>query len=98
MKGRISRKKARVAIVLMVAACALVLLGVIADFKPCMLVGVILLLIALCLLPWKCPNCGKRCKLTPQWSEYGSTRCVHCGIRVAYDDEPDEAVEEPSLR
>lgn len=98
MQGRISRKKARVSIVLMIAACALVLLGVVLDFKPCMLSGVILLVVALCLLPWKCPNCGKRYKSMPQWSTYGSYRCPHCGKRVAYDDEPDEAVEDPTLR
>ena len=98
MQGRISRGKARVSIVLMIAACALVLLGVVLDFKPCMLAGVILLVVALCLLPWKCPNCGKRYKSMPQWSNYGSYRCVHCGKRVAYDDEPDEAAEDPTLR
>ena len=90
MQGRISRKRARISIVLMVAACVLVLLGVILDFKPCMFLGVLLLIAALCLLPWKCPHCGRTFKSMPQWSTYGSYHCSHCGKRVAYDDEPED--------
>lgn len=89
VQGRISRKQARISIVLVVVACALVLVGVIVDLKPCMLFEVILMVAALCLLPWRCPHCGRNFKSMPQWSTYGSYHCAHCGERTAYDDEPE---------
>lgn len=93
MKNRLSRKKTRLAIILMVVGMAVIVGGIGLMERSMVLSEIVafsglgVFFAALALWPTQCPACGERGRYPAQWSQPGRYHCVHCGAKLAYDDE-----------
>lgn len=83
---KMSRKWARLSIVLLAAGAALACAGVMLDQIAPIIPGFVLMLaaVAIKLTKLRCPNCGAF-TTTPQWSGNGNKRCKKCNQPIKYD-------------
>lgn len=85
-----SRKRARVSILLFAFCLLCLLLTVITQKVLLVVVSVLVAGAAIAVRPWKCPACGKHIGSRPQWTMPGKYHCTYCGNRMVYDDESAE--------
>lgn len=86
MKKQLSRKKARIMLVLVYGGLAVTLFGYVVQDGILIGGGLAAIFVGLC-FSQACPHCGKHPRYTPQWSGQGKYYCSFCGERLSYDDE-----------
>lgn len=92
MKTGVSRKKARIAILILALVVILILAGVIAKKAVILMIGAIVLLAdyVLILSTTRCPNCGEYFYGLHWSSKKDAGVCKKCGEPLLYDDQIDE--------
>ena len=90
MNRGLSRRRARISLVLFAVGLLGLLAGMVRDGWFTTGIGVVFCFGGILLRPSGCPGCGRKVSPLPQWSEAGKYHCPHCGSRLAYDDEKPE--------
>ena len=91
MKKRVSRRKNRVALLLLVAFAFVVVTGYLCASGPVMLASLPLLLAgaAVMLTVNRCPNCGEHFRGL-YWARENAGYCSRCGELIEFDGEDRE--------
>lgn len=87
-----SRKRARIAIVLLRIAIPLLCMGMMTDSTWLILVSIGFSLAGLAIPTHRCPHCGKRFEVMrsdvgAHWSKPDEGYCRECGKLLKYDDQ-----------